>query len=223
MAISEADSKLLWGRAAGLCSNPLCRSDLTAILEKSKSYNVGEMAHIIAKSEDGPRGESGGGSDRYENLILLCPTCHRHIDKSPDGTFTIEQLRQWKKDHESAIRAQFTNIIFDDLKALKGEVSKLLLENRLLWEELGPQSKSAQDDPGSNLYEVWSFRKLDTIIPNNQRIVNLIESNIKLLPQAEHRAFLWFKIHASSFEENQYGRLDRYLTFPDEFREAFEI
>lgn len=222
MAISDADSKLLWGRAAGICSNPSCRADLTAILQESKSYNVGEMAHIIAKSEDGPRGEEGGGSDRYENLILLCPTCHRHIDKSPAGTFTVEHLHKWKKEHESAIRSQLCNVVFDDLNTLKGEISKLLLENRLLWEEFGPQSKVAQEDPGSNVYKLWDIKKLDTIIPNNQKIVNLIESNTKLLPLPEYKAFLLFKQHSSSFEANQYCRLDHYVTFPEEFREAFE-
>ncbi|MBF6057747.1 HNH endonuclease [Thiomicrorhabdus heinhorstiae] len=223
MAINDADSKLLWGRAAGICSNPSCRADLTAILQEAKSYNVGEMAHIIAKSEGGPRGEQGGGSDGYENLILLCPTCHRHIDKSPEGTFTVEQLHQWKKDHESAIRSQFSDAVFDNLDALKGEVSKLLLENKLLWKELGPQSKTAREDPGSNAYKLWNIKKLDTVIPNNQKITNLIEANIKLLPLTEYKAFLLFKHHASSFEANQYCRLDRYATFPEEFREVFEI
>jgi hypothetical protein len=49
MPISDNDVKLLWGRAAGICSNPTCRADLTVLLDKSNNYNIGEMAHVIAK------------------------------------------------------------------------------------------------------------------------------------------------------------------------------
>lgn len=223
MAISDADSKILWGRAAGICSNPTCREDLIAILENSKSYNVGEMAHVIAKSEKGPRGAMGGGADSYDNLILLCPTCHRRIDKAPEGEFTEEQIHQWKKDHEVAIRTQFSEITFDDVNSLKVDVSKLLIENKLIWEEIGPRSAAAQDDPGSNLFNIWNLRKLDTVIPNNQKIINMIEANSRLLPIDEYRVFLLFKSHATAFEANQHTRLARYTTFPEVFREVFEV
>ena len=223
MAISDSDSKLLWGRAAGICSNPTCKADLTALLLEARSYNVGEMAHIIARSEGGPRGVSGGGSDSYDNLILLCPTCHRHIDKSPDGTFTAEQLHEWKRNHEAEIRKQSSEIKATTLDELKGIVSRLLIENNLIWVEFGPESETAQNDPGSNSFQIWNIRKLDTVIPNNQKIVNVIENNIELLDAELYKEFLLFKNHSSSFEANQYCRLDRYATFPETFSEKFNI
>lgn len=222
MAISEADGKLLWGRAAGICSNPSCRTDLTAILQESNSYNIGEMAHIIARSKDGPRGEKGGGSDKYSNLILLCPTCHRHIDKSPEGTFTVEQLQRWKSDHEHAIRLRMSEAIYESIDELKGAASKLLMENHLIWQEYGPQSKTAKEDPASNSYKIWNLRKLDTVIPNNQKIINMIEANIKLLDTNDYKAFLLFKTHATSFEANQYCRMSSYALFPAAFSERFQ-
>ena len=198
MAISDADSKLLWGRAAGICSNPSCRADLTAILQESNSYNVGEMAHIIAKSEGGPRGEQSGGSDKYDNLILLCPTCHRHIDKSPEGTFTVDQLHQWKLDHETAIRSSMSEVIFDHLDDLKAQVSRLLMENHMIWEQYGPESKIAKEDLGSNAYHIWNLRKFNTIIPNNQKIINMIKANIKLLSTDEYKSILLYENNAKS-------------------------
>lgn len=221
MAVSDPDLKLLWGRAAGICSNPQCRADLTVLLEKAKDYNVGEMAHVIAKSEAGPRGIEGGGSDAYSNLILLCPTCHTHIDKSPEGTFTVEQLQAWKQEHEKEIRTGI-DIQFDSIAELKQEIAKLLIENHILWEKLGPSSDTALEDPGSNLHKQWDLKKLDTIIPNNNKIIRLIECNSGLIAAEDYRAFLLFKNHASSFEANQYHRLDHYETFPKEFSEAFE-
>ena len=223
MAISNGDAKLLWGRAAGICSNPQCRADLTAVLEETRRYNVGEMAHIIARTEEGPRGTTGGGADIYENLVLLCPTCHRHIDKSPEGTFTVEQLHGWKAEHEQSIRSQFTNVTLDSFKDLKLEVTKLLIENHSAWINYGPESKVAIDDPGSNAYKVWTLRKLDLIIPNNRKIVNLIETNKSLIDVSALKVFAQFKTHTESFEQNQYERLDHYVTFPREFSEVFEV
>ena len=85
MAISERDVKLLWGRAGGCCSKPGCAIDLTKEVEGGDDYVIGEMAHMIARSPDGPRGRAGGGDDTYANLILLCPTHHREVDKAPEG------------------------------------------------------------------------------------------------------------------------------------------
>lgn len=221
MAISDADSKLLWGRAAGLCSNPSCRTDLTAVLEDRRSYNIGEMAHVIARNENGPRGVAGGGEDNYENLILLCPSCHRHIDKAPEGEYTVEQLFEWKKQHEEEIRSVGTEKKYIQAEELKRAVTMLLLENRMIWEEYGPESATATTDPGSNSHEIWELRKPQTIFPNNQKILNLITANIDLLNGNEYRLFLMFKSHAVSFEANHYCRLDRYTLFPQEFSEAF--
>ena len=223
MPISDNNIKLLWGRAAGICSNPKCREDLTVLLEKSSSYNVGEMAHVIAKKEKGPRGIAGGGSDTYENLILLCPTCHRHIDKSPEGTYTSDQLYEWKRNHEKAIRSQNSEVIFNNIQNMKKAVSMLLMENNLIWKQIGPKSLVAQNDPGSNSYKIWNLRKMGTIIPNNYRIINMIEKNIQMLDQDQYKTFILFKNHAVAFEANQYNRLDNYPIFPTEFSEAFSV
>jgi hypothetical protein len=221
MAISDADSKLLWGRAAGICSNPTCRQDLTKILEGGEGYNVGEMAHIIAKKPTGPRANGEAGPDTYSNTVLLCPTCHRRIDKAPPGEYPEEMLHEWKAQHEAAIRQLGSSFRFRILPELKDAVARLLRENHHVWKEFGPKSEIAEKDPGSNAYVLWNFRKLDTIIPNNSRIVNMIESNIELLTVAEHAEFLKFKSHAIAFERHQYGRLDAYPLFPTSFGEAF--
>jgi hypothetical protein len=220
MAISDSDYKLLWGRAAGICSNPECREDLTVILEKGKSYNVGEMAHMIAKSADGPRGSGSKEDNSYDNLILLCPTCHTRIDKAPDE-YPVGMLREWKAAHEKEIRSRGGEAKFESLNDLKIAVRKLLAENKALWSALGPKSQTALSNPDSNLHSVWTLRKLDTIIPNNHRIINLINGNTDLLSVSQSQAFSKFKIHAGAFERHQFERLDQYPTFPEEFEREF--
>lgn len=67
---------------------------------------VGEMAHIVAESTDGPRGLSPLSTeerDRYPNLILLCRNHHREIDTQP-FTWPVSRLEQIKQDHEAWVR-----------------------------------------------------------------------------------------------------------------------
>lgn len=102
MAISNVDIKILWGRAGGRCSHPECTEDLTSLVE-SGNYVVGEMAHVIGNKPTARRGTPEGGEDTYDNLILLCPTHHTHIDKAPEGTYPIEMLHEWKLKQEDLI------------------------------------------------------------------------------------------------------------------------
>lgn len=221
MAIPDGDMKVLWGRAAGICSNPICRADLTILLESRSVFNVGEMAHIIARSEDGPRGIIGGGTNNYDNLILLCPTCHRKIDKAPDGEYTEVMLHEWKSNHETCIRTSGKERIFDSFEGLKRYIRPLMFENRSLSKTFGPNSEAANSDPTSNLQTVWTLRKIDKVVPNNKKIENAIQANIELLDPEALDAFMDFKMHATAFEQHQYNRLDTYPTFPKCFEEIF--
>ncbi|HEX4304312.1 MAG TPA: HNH endonuclease signature motif containing protein [Rhizomicrobium sp.] len=220
MAIPDSDTKILWGRAGGRCSNPACSEDLTVVAAK-KAYNLGEMAHVIARSVDGPRGDAvNSGPDTYENLILLCPTCHTKADKSP-GDYPEHLLRNWKATQEEMIQSAGRNEKFETAPQLKSAIGKLLAENRALWVTLGPKSDTAKGDPGSNLHRAWAARKLDTVLPNNWRIINIIDANSSLLTREDYETFAKFKVHAGAFEQHQYDRLDKYPLFPDEFEKAF--
>ena len=93
------DVKLLWGRSGNRCAFPGCKIELTS---SGSSQAIGEIAHIIAKSKDGPRGDEEliiDKRDDYENLILLCPTHHAIIDTEIDK-YSVFELKQIKKSHE---------------------------------------------------------------------------------------------------------------------------
>ncbi|NKC13839.1 MAG: HNH endonuclease [Gammaproteobacteria bacterium] len=222
MAISDADTKLLWGRAAGKCSNPDCEQDLTELIETGDGFNIGEMAHLVAKKPDGPRGVPGGGDDTYANLILLCPSCHRRIDKAPDGQYPVKMLLEWKSTHEQRIRNTGRGAKFQSREQLFKAVVRLLAENGAIWRDLGPSSDTALEDAGSNLYKLWNLRKLDRIVPNNTKVINMIESNADFLSSNEWEVFCKFRTHAGAFESNQYHRLDSYPLYPQEFEEIFK-
>lgn len=97
----------LWVKAAGRCqfrgcNEPLWRNNLTL-----NDGNFGEVCHIIASSEAGPRGNEESVDLRidYSNLMLLCQRCHKEIDDHPDR-YSVELLRQWKQEHENRIETQ---------------------------------------------------------------------------------------------------------------------
>lgn len=103
MSILLKTHKLLWGRSGNKCAMPDCRNEL--IVDETETDNesiIGDEAHIIARSNDGPRGESEMSSedrDKYDNLILLCRIHHKVIDDQPNF-YTAEKLREIKEQHE---------------------------------------------------------------------------------------------------------------------------
>jgi 5-methylcytosine-specific restriction endonuclease McrA len=103
MPIADQNIKKLWGLAAGRCARPDCGTDCVRFFGADPTV-LGEMAHIIARQPTGRRGVPGGGSNAYENLILLCPTNHTEIDKAPEGTFPVALLHGWKDAHERRVR-----------------------------------------------------------------------------------------------------------------------
>ncbi|MEV0090218.1 HNH endonuclease signature motif containing protein [Streptomyces sp. NPDC050738] len=118
MAISSAARKVLWARSSDICAFPGCAQQLTVNLQSEESKTLeaagiplGEEAHIASGSKDGPRYDSSYPAEKvdgYENLILLCPTHHRLIDKRDGSGFSTETLLKMKTDHESAQKSHKT-------------------------------------------------------------------------------------------------------------------
>jgi hypothetical protein len=92
-------------RAAFICSNPNCRKLTIAPSEASESkfVYIGKAAHICAAAKDGPRYHAVMTSEERSaipNGIFLCSNCADLIDKNCGIDFPVEQLREWKIQHE---------------------------------------------------------------------------------------------------------------------------
>lgn len=106
-SIPDAVKLQLWTRAGGRCefcdcNKPLWRDGLTL-----KNIKLGEMAHIIGASSDGPRGNDSSEElqQDFDNLMLLCHEHHKLVDSKPEE-YPAEQLRTWKRQHEHRIFVQ---------------------------------------------------------------------------------------------------------------------
>ncbi|MEU5448274.1 MULTISPECIES: NACHT domain-containing NTPase [Streptomyces] len=111
--IKDVDRKLLWVKSGDKCAFTGCHQELTVNVsespERRKLVVIGEEAHIVAKEDDGPRGDPSMPSaerNSHENLMLLCPTHHTLIDKEKGANFSVETLLEMKRIHEEAVAAQ---------------------------------------------------------------------------------------------------------------------
>ena len=107
MGISLKTHKMLWGRSGNMCAFPNCKKELVVdeTLTDDPSI-IGEEAHIVADSEDWPRGNSEltvEQRNKYENLILLSRVHHKIVDDQPNE-FTVVKLHNYKDDHEKWVR-----------------------------------------------------------------------------------------------------------------------
>src|SRR5712692_9129926 len=103
--ISKKDVWRLWTRAGCRCSFYGCEVEL---VKEEKEGILGNIAHIVAKEEKGPRGHSEltlEERNSYPNLILLCPNYENLIDGNEEE-WTIEKLHKMKQDHEEWVKAQ---------------------------------------------------------------------------------------------------------------------
>lgn len=92
-AIAENVKRRLWAESMGRCMNPDCRAELFI-----KNSDIMEKAHIGAyyETED----------NSYENLIVLCPNCHKKFDKT--GFVDENIVKQWKEIRRNELEKFFS-------------------------------------------------------------------------------------------------------------------
>lgn len=103
----KAPSKETLRRLFALSGNQCARPNCLTVLLSADGALVGEAAHIAAESPQGPRFDASLSEDArrgFDNLILLCATCHTEIDKMP-VKFPVALLRKWKRNREARFEA----------------------------------------------------------------------------------------------------------------------
>jgi hypothetical protein len=106
----QGDVKLLYGRAAGRCGFEACRALCIErpTSEGDPSAMTGQIAHIAAKSDGGPRARpemSHEERDSYANWVLLCGRHHPLVDRQW-RKYDLATLYRWKLEHEAWVTAQ---------------------------------------------------------------------------------------------------------------------
>lgn len=115
--IPEKVKLLVWAKSAGrceICNTPIYEDPMTF-----EQVNVGDHAHIIGSSPDGPRGDKKLSPELATdpaNIILLCKTHHKKIDTQEFiEKYSPDLLRELKRQHEE--RIEFVTSIGADNKS----------------------------------------------------------------------------------------------------------
>jgi hypothetical protein len=93
-------------KSSGRCQYRGCNRSLYVDLVTKRNFNQSYIAHIVADEPGGPRGDATRSkllAKELWNLMLLCDTHHRLIDKEQVAGHPEDLLLQMKKEHEDRI------------------------------------------------------------------------------------------------------------------------
>jgi hypothetical protein len=167
--------------------------------------HIAEMAHVIPSAETGPRHEQRPSGDyevdSFENLVLLCPSCHTIIDKDPIG-YSRSTLIGWKRNHLVAVAFAQGIRTYEKRSHVREALIAAMEENKALWHNFAPSDGSHFEyDPESETAKKWDQRMLSVILPNHFRIQAIIKANIELMTEVERQIFAQYQEHVRGLAE----------------------
>jgi hypothetical protein len=127
MGPSEKTIKRLFARSGNLCAFPGCSLPIV----ENVGTITGEICHIRAQSEGGPRFDRAQTDDErqgFDNLILLCRRHHKIVDAEPE-VYSAEVLEEVKRirEREAGRPEQATDSFY--AKILLGDLRRIEVSN----------------------------------------------------------------------------------------------
>lgn len=180
--------------SGNMCAMPDCTN---VLIDKDGTW-LGEVAHIHAASDGGPRANPNLSPEErrnVENLILLCTKCHKRIDRDMKQ-YPAEKLFQIKEEHEGRYRKGLEQAVFEDC----------MDEYKITW----PKS-----------LDVWG------IIPSDEEFEDAFESLEKVIKDLAQvptstRTFLVKCLRRSS-ESKSLHRDEELIVNAEEIRQAISV
>lgn len=134
----------------------------------------------------------------------------------------ISNIKEINKNNDTNGCNNVTDMEFIRKISICKTIKRLLIENHRTFIEYGPRSENAKNNPMSNIYEIWKIRKGEKIVPNNSKIIKLINENKELFDFGEYEACCEFIEHAEGFERSCNSVLENIKIFPKEFEEVID-
>lgn len=190
----------LFAASAGYCQRPSCIRPLF-IVTGTRRIHIAEMAHIVAANDGGARANSRlatAARGAFDNLILLCPDCHSEIDKG-EADYPSELIQSWKREHAERLLGLFGARTFATRAEARQAIEPLLRENHTIFKEYSPDL-SYGENPESEEAVVWQRHMRERIIPNNRRILAILEVNRGQLSDVEAVVLDHFRLHVFDLE-----------------------
>jgi len=159
LAIKKEVLRDLGIRSKNQCAFPGCDH---LILNEKGEY-IAELCHIEAAERGGPRFNTSQTNEErrsIENLIFLCHQHHKETDN--EQIFTVDRLRQIKKDHEALPEVVFDHeLLLKKIEMVYAEqnmISEILRKNHKTnptenFKIVGPKLRSAWTPEQGRFYE----------------------------------------------------------------------
>jgi hypothetical protein len=213
----------LFAASAGYCQNPGCANELF-VNASGESFHIAEMAHVFAANDGGPRAKPTLTQEErgaFENLVVLCANCHTMVDKAPDA-FTNSMMLLWKREHANKLQGLFGAVRFDNRTAARLVVEPLLVQNLAVFQQYGPHIEAALN-PESGAAEQWKRKMLTRILPNNRRVLAVLDANRHLLDDGEKITLERFRQHIDDLEAFHIEGIRQDASrFPDDLAKILE-
>lgn len=201
--IEENVKRRLYAESMGRCMNPACQCELFR-----PNGDVIEKAHIDAYCET--------ADNSYENLVLLCPTCHTDFDKN--RLFSSEEVLSWKQIRRDQLEKLFSKKLSSFTK-LQEEIVPLLLDNKAIFENYYLTGNK-------DLWDKFEPR----ILSNNKTLKALLSANMDLMQRNSEKAYsnlACVQLFIAHIDEFEATRLDdekhRAILFPAKINSIFGI
>lgn len=140
-------------------------------------------------------------ADCFENLVLLCPTCHTIVDKDPDG-YSRTTLLGWKNNHLAALALAQGIRAYENRSQVRQAVVATMAESKAVWNEFAPSDGSRFEyDPESEAAKTWAQRMRGVILPNHFRIQAIFKANSHHMTDVEQQIFAQYQEHVRGLSE----------------------
>lgn len=202
-SIPENVKRRLYAECMGRCMNPTCQRELFIV-----DGDIIEKAHIRPYSED--------ADNSFENLVMVCPSCHKEFDKI--HLYSVEQVKEWKRIRKNELESVFCRR-FSSFEELQQKVVPLLFENKTIYENyyLGDEK------------ELWDRFEANILI-NNKKLKMYFEHNLHLIQSHSNKIFsnleyiYAFMRHVDEFEVTRADEIKtRKVLFPAEINSIFGV
>lgn len=201
--IEKNVERRLYAESMGRCMNPACQAELFR-----KNGDIIERAHIVPYCET--------ADNVFENLVVLCPSCHTDFDKN--NSFTSDEVINWKKIRKEQFEKIFCKK-YESFNDLKKEVAPILCENKTIYENYYLNDEK----------ELWDKFE-GKILANNRKIKLLLENNLNLIQSHDVKEYSNLEIvrtfiaHVDEFEVTRCDEeKHRKVLFPAEINSMFGV
>jgi hypothetical protein len=144
------------------------------------------------------------------------------VDKSEEK-YPDNLLKGWKSSHKERIAKAFGAVMYANRAEVRSVLEPILEENKTIFVRYGPLSEQCLN-PESDLPVIWKRKIFAKIIPNNRKILRIIEANLSYLSNKELPIFEDFKQHIDDFEaKHLWAAASSGLPFPKGAASLFSV